>query len=251
MINQLPSSGTPPEPTEYGCDTSGMLVVHRMFRYLFTDAPRLVREVGAGDTRRASVVCDHIAEIADGLHNHHVTEDETLWDDLESRARSCRMHVEQMKAQHARVAELLDKLRPALGAWRHTAGSADAETTARILDEIRSALFRHLGDEETLILPTAATVMTQREWDAFGERGLASVPKSRLMIQLGFLLQPFSPSERDTWMKANLPAFARVLYRLFGRRQFEAHYERVYGIPPATWPGSAGAHGGPPSRETS
>jgi hypothetical protein len=44
-----------------------MVVVHRMFAYLFTDAPQLVRAVAAGDARRASVVGAHVAEIANGF----------------------------------------------------------------------------------------------------------------------------------------------------------------------------------------
>ena len=232
MIEKLPSTGALANREPYGCDTSGMVIVHRMIRYLFTDAPRLVRGVRAGDTKRAHIVGAHVTEIARGLHNHHTAEDDLLWDLLETRARACALHVEQMRTQHAAVGALLTELDRPLAGWMRTADPADAETVAGILDAIRAALFTHLGDEEYLILPTAATVMTQREWDALGERGRASVPKSRLMTELGFIVQPFTPEDRKVWMRTNLPGFVRALYHLFGRRQFVKHYRAIYGVAP-------------------
>ena len=51
-----------------GCDTADMLMIHRLFRWLFGDAPGLVRGVAAGDTARAEVVGAHIEQIVAGLH---------------------------------------------------------------------------------------------------------------------------------------------------------------------------------------
>ena len=83
-----------------GCDTADMLMIHRLFRWLFGDAPGLVRGVAAGDTARAEVVGAHIEQIVAGLHLHHQGEDLLLWDLLESRAPACALHVGQMRTQH-------------------------------------------------------------------------------------------------------------------------------------------------------
>ncbi|WP_426519560.1 hemerythrin domain-containing protein [Diaminobutyricibacter sp. McL0618] len=233
MVTQLPSDGMPPTHADVGCDTSGMLVIHRALRRVFTDAPKLVRDVPPGDTKRSTIIANHVAEFADVLHNHHVTEDESLWDTLEERSPACALHVGQMKAQHAQVAALLSELGMQLPAWKASADPAAGERVAVILDQVHSSLSTHLGQEENQILPVAAATMSQREWDAFGERGLASVPKNRMMVQLGYILDPFTPEERHAWMKTTLPGFARVLYRTVGRRQYETNYRRVYGQQPS------------------
>ena len=233
MVTRLSSNGNLPSGEARGCDTGGLIVIHTMFRRLFTDAPRLVREVAGGDTERSKVIGDHVAEIVRGLHHHHEGEDLLLWDRLESRSPACSIHVTLMRSQHARVAELLGQLDTAVPVWQRSADPEGAATVAAVLDEVRTILFVHLGQEEELILPAASTSLSQREWDELGEHGLAGIPKNRLMINLGFVLEAFSAEERSAWMKANVPGFARVLYGMFGRRQYELHYRQVYGTLPS------------------
>jgi hemerythrin-like domain-containing protein len=204
-----------------------------MFRRLFNDAPRLVREVSDGDTERSKVIGDHVAEIVRGLHQHHEGEDLLLWDRLESRSPACSIHVALMRSQHASVAELLGRLDTTVPLWRRSADPEDAANVAALLEEVRTTLFVHLGQEEKLILPAASTSLSQREWDELGKHGMAGIPKNRLMINLGFILEAFSAEERSAWMKANVPGFARALYGIFGRRQYESHYRQVYGILPS------------------
>ncbi|MCY0905861.1 hemerythrin domain-containing protein [Arthrobacter sp. H14-L1] len=209
-----------------------MVVIHRMFRQQFSQAPQLVREVLPGDTGRSMIVGCHIAEFASALRHHHATEDERLWDTLESRSPACALHVSQMKAQHADVVALLDKLDAQLSQWQESADPAAGEVVAGILDEVNATLALHLGREEDKMLPVASMTMSQREWNKFQALGRASVPKNRLMVQLGYILNPLTPEERTAWMKAGLPGFVRLLYRLVGRRQHEADYRRVYGTVP-------------------
>ncbi|MCU1635485.1 MAG: hemerythrin protein [Cryobacterium sp.] len=235
MATRLPASNAPTGEPERapGCDTSDMLVIHGLFRRVFTDAPRLVRQVAPGDSQRAGVIGAHVREISGGLHNHHHGEDVHLWDELEARSPSCALHVGRMRAQHAGVAELLARLDEAVPSWQAGVDLAAGERVASILDEVREALFTHLGQEEHDILPVASATMSQREWDELGKHGREAIPKNRLLIQLGFILDGFPPSERDAWMKANMPLAARIMYRLVGRRQYESHYRLVYGEGPA------------------
>ncbi|WP_415854401.1 hemerythrin domain-containing protein [Sinomonas sp. G460-2] len=233
MAARLPREGTPPTGEDRGCDTSGMLVVHRMLRRWFADAPQLVRAVPPGDTKRSAVIGSHVSEFAQALHNHHATEDDLLWDTLESRSPACALHVAQMKARHQAVAVVLRELEAVLLAWQNTADPATRDRVAEILDRVRVALATHLGQEEDQILPVAGPTMSQREWDDFGKHGLTSLPKNRPMIQLGYVLDPFTPEERLTWMKKSVPALARMLYWLVGRRQYDSDYRRVYGKAPS------------------
>lgn len=177
-------------------------------------------------------VGSHIAEFASALHHHHVTEDERLWDTLESRSPACALHISQMKSQHAVVVALLDKLDAQLSQWQESADPPAGEAVAGILDEVNAKLALHFGEEEDKMLPVASMTMSQHEWNKFQDLGRASVPKNRLMVQLGYILGPLAPEERTAWMKEGLPGFVRLLYRLVGRRQYEADYRRVYGTVP-------------------
>ena len=212
-----------------GCDTSDMLTIHALFRRAFTDAPGLVRGVEDGDLTRLAPVAGHVREVAEALHHHHQGEDLLLWDTLEQRAPACALHVGLMRAQHAATANQLERLDELLTAWEDDAGVDERDAVAAHLDEVRDTLLAHLGQEETQILPTASTVMSQREWSLLHEHGMASIPKDRMLLQLGWILEVIPADERAGWLRTNLPAPARLLWRLVGKRQFAAHRAKVYG----------------------
>ncbi|GEK22705.1 hemerythrin domain-containing protein [Cellulomonas xylanilytica] len=212
-----------------GCDTSDMLTIHALFRRAFTDVPELVRGVEDGDTARMLPVADHVRELAGALHHHHAGEDLLLWDTLEQRAPACALHVGLMRSQHAATAAQLEQLGGLMDAWEEAAGAGEREAVAALLDEVRDTLLVHLGQEEAQILPTASTVMSQREWSLLHEHGMASIPRDRMFLQLGWILEVVPADERAGWLRTNLPAPARVLWRLVGRRQFAAHRARIYG----------------------
>ncbi|MCV2395153.1 hemerythrin domain-containing protein [Actinotalea sp. M2MS4P-6] len=217
----------PPTPTT--CNTADMLVVHRVFRHLYADAPDLVRSVPPGDLQRTAVVAAHIRGITLTLHNHHHTEDLLLWDTLEQRSPACALHVSLMRSQHAEVARLIDEADAALPAWEGLAGERDRDAVAEIVAEIRSKLEQHLGQEEERILPVAATSMTQAEWDRLGEHGRASVPKDQQLIQLGWILDALGPEDGATFAREVLPAPVRALWAVLGKRKFAAHKRALYG----------------------
>jgi hypothetical protein len=62
-----------------------------------------------------------------------------------------------------------------------------------------------------------------------GEIARAKVPRSRLFLQLGFILDTVPEQDRERWKKDFLPAPARILYALVGKRQYEKHRRLVYG----------------------
>ena len=219
MVTQLPSTGASGGGAVI-CDTSDLIMIHGMYRKVFSDAPALVRAVVPGNSDQRAAVIRHLTDISESLHAHHHGEDDLLWDQLTSRAPSCAAHVGQMKQQHAVVAALLEKLDVAVAAWNGTPQSQEA--VAQVVDSIRSTLFAHLGQEETDIVPVAQVTMPQDLWDKLGEHGRGSVPGNRRLINLGHILSSMPPAEADVWLRANVPAPARLLWRLLGRRQFES-----------------------------
>ncbi|MFC0681698.1 hemerythrin domain-containing protein [Lysobacter korlensis] len=214
---------------EPGCNTDDMLMVHGLMRLVFRDAEKLVRAAGPGDPERASTLGQHVLEIADGLHRHHTGEDQLLWDQLSSKSPGCAIHVGLMKRQHAAMGEALDRAEEAAAAWQRQPDEAHRAAVLASLENVNALLNEHLGDEERLILPTAGQVFTQREWNRLGDHGRAAIPKNRMFIQLGFILDSMPPDVGRQFLAEALPAPARVLYRLIGRRQYIAHRRRVYG----------------------
>jgi hypothetical protein len=229
MTETLPSTGTPGHFELYGCDTADQYFVNNLFRSVYGDVPVLVRGVADGDVTRAWIVSDHLFELGERLRDHQRTQDDELWERLETRDPGSTTHVSRMKAAHALIADLLDQLDTALREWRVGASPADRETVLDASETLLRTLRDHLDDEEATVLPIAARTMTQVEWDRTGELALAKVPSDRLALYLGFLLASMPDGERDRWKKDFLPAQARLAYDVVGRRQYEKHRKLVYG----------------------
>ncbi len=211
------------------CNTQDMVMVHRIFRYMFKDAPDLVRAVADGDTERAGIVGGHILFLTQSLHNHHHTEDEYLWDDLEARAPSCALHVGLMRKQHADVAVLIDQVQAALPAWEASASVEERDRVADLVGDNRDVLEVHLGNEEDLILPVAATSFTQAEWDRLGEHATDEIPKDMMLIQLGWMLEALGPEVGGAFLKRELPLPVRLIWATVGKRKFARHKALVLG----------------------
>ncbi|MBM7820150.1 hemerythrin-like domain-containing protein [Cellulosimicrobium cellulans] len=235
MTSRLPPPGPLPAGQHAGCDTSGMFLVHRIFRWLYRELPVLVREVAPGDTARSAVVGRYAHLDFFALHMHHETEDMVLWDRLEARAPACALHVGQMRAQHAEVAVHLARIEPQLAPWVATADHGLRDAFAADLEALRDLLSAHLGQEEGDILPVAGEVMSQQEWDFMEEHTRATLMAHRkelgkdvMALQLGLLVASVPEAEREDWFRANVPAPVRVLYLLLLRRRYDNAMRELY-----------------------
>ncbi|MFJ9648874.1 hemerythrin domain-containing protein [Streptomyces sp. NPDC004244] len=211
----MSASGTAERPY-----THEMVVVHRVFRRESALLPRLVRAVPAGATARAAAVGAHLAEYVTGLHHHHTVEDEMIWPLLRERAADGLL-VERMEEQHERIDRSLAAVNDRAPVWQQTANRAAGTELALALEEHRAALLEHLDDEERLLLPLVAAHLTVAEWDAVGRRGLETVPKDKLMLALGSLLEDATPQEQAYFL-GKAPLIGRLLWKAFGRRQYAA-----------------------------
>ncbi|WP_461472569.1 hemerythrin domain-containing protein [Microbacterium sp. HJ5] len=235
MVIKLPSSGAMPEGQEAGCDTSGLILVHRIFRWLYRELPMLIREVSPGDTKRSAIVGRYAHLDFFALHMHHETEDTALWDRLTTRDPGCAWHVDQMKAQHAEVARQLAVIEPQLPGWVATADPARGDALARDIETLRDTLSAHLGHEEDAIMPVAGAVLSQQEWDWMEEHTRATLSAHRkelgkdiMALQAGLLIASVPEDERQEWMRANIPAPIRVLYALLLKRRYDKAMRDLY-----------------------
>jgi Hemerythrin HHE cation binding domain len=235
MAEKLPSSGPSPDDRHAGCDTSGLILVHRIFRWLYRELPLLVRDVAAGDTDRAALVGDYARLDFFALHLHHETEDLVLWDRLTARDPACVLHVDRMKAQHADVASRLSRIEPQVAPWVAAADPALRDAFARDVEALRDTLFAHLGQEEDDIMPVAGAVLSQKEWDEMEAHTRSTLMSHRkefsrdvMSLQLGLLLASVPEDERAEWYRANVPAPIRLLYALLMKRRYEHAMAELY-----------------------
>jgi hypothetical protein len=210
-------------------DTREMIVVHDLFRRLFGDMPELIRAVADRDAYRAGVIADAFVELATGLHHHHTGEDELLWPKLLDRVEVERSFVLRAEEQHERVHELLERGHVRAASFRADPTADKREAFAATVAELGAALREHMADEERYVLPLVEEHLSVAEWEELGERGRAGIPKDRLLIQLGWILDGRSPEECREFL-AKLPLPARVAWRLIGRRKFDKERRRIYGV---------------------
>jgi iron-sulfur cluster repair protein YtfE (RIC family) len=210
-------------------DTREMVIIHDVFRRLFGDLPGLIREATAGDTVRAGVLADMYTELAGGLHHHHSGEDEMLWPLLLERVGAEDAAVVNAEEQHQRLHDLLERAKPPVEAYRSTGSAAARDALATTVEELDAVLREHMSDEEQSVLPLVERHLSAAEWEALGERQRAGIPKDRLLIQLGWILDGLPAAERAAFLK-KMPLAARIAWRLVGRRKFEQERRRAYGL---------------------
>ncbi|MEU1517467.1 hemerythrin domain-containing protein [Streptomyces sp. NPDC005811] len=223
-----PSSTTDELPPAERPYTHEMVVVHRVFRRESALLPRLVRAVPDGGTARAAQVAGHLREYVDGLHHHHALEDELVWPLLHARAERDGALVDRMEEQHGRIDRTLEAVAEWAPVWERAADRIAGEELALALDAHRVVLLEHLDDEEKSVLPLVAEHLSVAEWDLVGTRGLERIPKNKLFIALGALLEEATPQERRFFL-GKAPLLGRLLWAVVGRRQYAAAVRAIRG----------------------
>jgi hypothetical protein len=213
-----------------------MGLIHQAFRSELAHAPDLIRGVEAGDTKRSNLVSDHLGNIISVLHHHHAAEDALLWPILQARVPACDNEIRRVEAEHAHIAESVDKVQALRASWAASADSRAAEQLVAALEELSARVDEHLEDEEQNIVPLINSHITAAEWQELLDRGAAFLTPKNVRFALafaGFVLQDASADERRRFL-ADVPLPPRLLYRLFGERAFSAYRTRIYGSPAAT-----------------
>lgn len=221
---------TPSTPTA-PIDTRQMTTVHTFFRREFRLAGGVVRRVGEGDAARARVVADHVELVTRTLHHHHTAEDDLIWPKLLERVPDeLAPMVRLMEAQHERVGELLAGIEEIRPRWAVTAGAADRDRLADLLDQVYVHLSEHLDAEEERLLPLIARTLTEAEWHEVGERARTSNRKDQMSLVLGMLEYEGDP-QAIAMMLAAAPAPVRWIVPKVSRRAFRKHALVIHGTP--------------------
>ena len=162
---------TAPSAAQKLCDTSDMVIVHRMFRRECALLPQLVAAVAGGDLARARTVAGHAREVLDMLHHHHVGEDELLWPRLSARTRFRNDLLARMDSQHQGLAVLLEHAATAFTAWQNAPTAPTSTALSALLEQLSTGLNEHFDEEEAAVLPIAGTRHHRRRIPGGGPTG--------------------------------------------------------------------------------
>ncbi|KUN32876.1 hypothetical protein AQJ30_36280 [Streptomyces longwoodensis] len=217
-----------PLTAEDRLDPQEMVVLHRVFRREIPLLAHLVEAAAPHDQRRAAVLADHLDLVLGALGEHHDGEDHLLWPKLRERATPDTGVVSRMADQHEAIAGALSSATELSHRWRTRPGHDTALLLAEALRTLDRHATVHMDDEEEHLLPLMAEHITPREWSEVGERGRRSVPKAKLLIFLGAILEDTTAQERQQFL-SQMPAPARLLWRTLGTRLYRRTTARVRG----------------------
>jgi Hemerythrin HHE cation binding domain len=106
------------------------------------------------------------------LRVHHTAEDEALWpvmrDILANRPDDLAV-VDAMEAEHSTIDPLLNAIDAALDC------GADTQELYDLTEELGNGLREHLEHEEDAALPLIQSILTEQQWQHFGERGFREI----------------------------------------------------------------------------
>lgn len=202
--------------------THEMVIIHRVFRREAALLLRFVTGVRTADVVRARRIADAFLAYEVGLHHHHALEDSLIWPKLRERARLYDEQITRMELQHGLLDDTLGRIGELLPAFVASPAGPSRDELAEALADHRGVLTEHLDDEEANTLPLIAEHLTVAEWDEVGRRGLDAIPKNKVMLALGAILEEATPEEQRYFM-AKVPAPGRLLWRLVGRHQYRRY----------------------------
>jgi iron-sulfur cluster repair protein YtfE (RIC family) len=139
---------------------------------------------------------------------HHTAEDKSLWPPIRRQVGSDAERLallDAMEAEHA----VLDPLMASVDAMLSSGGTAKLRET---MEELAAALTAHLENEEVAGLPLVDAVLSEKEWDVFGEEQRAAVGTKGAAHFFPWVLDGATPGMEEKVL-ALVPPPIRFLYR--------------------------------------
>jgi hypothetical protein len=201
-------------------DLMTFMVLHHGMR---ADSARLARaltEVREDERARRS---RQLTRWYDGflheLHSHHEVEDQIFFPALLERVPMFDDQIARIDTDHARLDDVLDRGRRALVqlgdprvAWADASRVA-VETTA----ELHAHLDRHLGFEDTEVLPRFVEHFSAEDYEGLEEQALKHVELGTLPFALPWIMDNADPQQRKTLYDGAPFAFKLLWYATRGR----------------------------------
>ena len=220
-----------PFENERLADARDMFAVHTMFRREFGLMSSLVRKVQDGDVGRTIDVTNHVEFICDVLHFHHKGEDTHIWPALLARGDDEVIAiVEDMEADHHRIAACLIHLMRAVDSWRAGSGVAARDALGRSIDRLIPILDNHLSNEERRAVPLIERYVTEAEYALVVEDAAKEMQPDKLAIVCGMVFYEASPDVIDA-IVARFPPDVPPQIKELAANAYAAYAKDLYGTP--------------------
>ena len=217
----------PPGPV-LSSGSTGIRRVHRFLLWAYGEAPGLVRSAAPGDTSRAAYVGEVLGNFDKVLLIHQEGQDLLMYPQVAERAPASASYVEQMLDHHRQIRERVQSIEPVRKRWMQTADAEDRDVLAKGYEDVQSVLEEHLRREVTEVMPVVDRVMTEEELKAMVQHGVRQHDKKFLVTYLGMILATNPPEDRREIFFGEMPAPARLGYRLIGRRMYRKQYSTLF-----------------------
>jgi hypothetical protein len=195
-------------------DLTVFAVIHRVMR---GDAARLADAVAGIDEAdrvdRAGALSRWYAGYLGELHEHHTVEDEIFYPDLVTRVPAAAEMVQRIDADHALLADLLQRTSVALErlgnpyvAFRLAHGEAISVT--RALSDLIDA---HLGFEDADVVPLFGVHYTADEYRTLEGQAMKNPDLRQMWFTIPWVMAAATPDEQQR-MLAEVPFAFRVVW---------------------------------------
>ncbi|MCR8897372.1 hemerythrin domain-containing protein [Gordonia sp. GONU] len=148
--------------TREPADTRSMGIVHSALRRDLRRARVVIGSPPYPEDARRRAIADHITWMMGFLHMHHTGEDKGLWPLVRSRNPDAAALLDDMEADHLRIAPAVDALIEATSAYRRDPQARD--TLLDALERLSEVLLPHLEREELEAMPVVAAAISTAEF---------------------------------------------------------------------------------------
>jgi hemerythrin-like domain-containing protein len=189
--------------------------IHAAFR---RDLKRFIDALGkfpAGNRTRAQQLATAWENYDDQLTHHHTGEHEVAWPHLKRIGVSEEL-LATMDAEHDTMAVALSNTGSAMNALVRTASAEDAAAAKAAMEELQTAMFKHLDHEEAELEPVYLANREHEEMKAMGKE-FSKVSPSRGGRFFAWILDGATPDEKAV-VTGNVPGpVLAVISGVWGR----------------------------------
>ncbi|WP_236052193.1 hemerythrin domain-containing protein [Nonomuraea cypriaca] len=161
------------------------------------------------------------------MHRHHSGEDEQVWPEIRRRDPSAAALLDQMDADHRRLAGGMEDLEAVAGSFG--AGTVPTSEILTELARLQEVLLPHLAREEQEMMPVLAQVLTHGEWHELSHRAFVKGKSLQNLAMEGhWVLDNATPEDRARMLTV-LPAVPRFLLLRFLGGPYARKFEALWG----------------------
>lgn len=217
--------------THEPADTRSMGIVHSALRRDLERTRVVLSTEPYPDAERRRGLAAHLTWMMRFLHIHHTGEDVGLWPLIRAKNPAAGALLDQMDADHRRIAPAITALEDAARAYRDDAGAREPLLAA--LAGLTEVLLPHLRREELEMMPVVSATITTTEYHDIEQEHFVK-PKS--FMELGaeghWIIDGLGPDDREVILHV-VPAVPRFILLHGFARSYRRKRDLLWGDGPA------------------